>query len=143
MSDQEQNAADQSLAPDERRSQPRVALEVPAWVASDGARIHTVTQDLSVGGVRMRAQTEWSTSDEVHLALSLPETDSPLELNGKVAWRQGDWVGVSFVDVPEDAEKVLQHRVNVALGLESGSGDNDSFDFENASSTVEISSLKS
>ncbi len=127
---------------EERRAHPRATVEIPAWVAADGARIHTVTQDLSIGGVRMRAVTEWPSNEKVEVALALGGERPTLSLQGRVVWRFGDWIGVTFVNVTSEAERALQQQVNIALGLETGTPA-DAADFDDGSGTVEVGSLKS
>lgn len=108
----------------ERRAHPRAPLEVEAWVARDGARLHATTKDISIGGVGLAARAEWTAGDEVEVVLDLPAADR-LTLRAKVAWRREDWVGVRFVAITAEEEALIQRTVNGALGLEAGAGGGD------------------
>lgn len=128
----------------ERRAHARAPLEVEAWVASDGARLNAATQDLSLGGVRVRGLAEWTTGDQVLLQLTLPRDEGLLEVSAHVAWQREEWLGLAFFDLDERTERTLQRVVNAALGLEPGGVDDEADAFEEgASATVEVGTLKS
>lgn len=102
---------------DERRAHPRASVAVQAWVARDGARVHAETKDISIGGVSLAAQAEWTTGDEVEVVLDLPGDKGSLTLTATVAWRREEWVGVQFASISAEDEARIQHTVNEALGL--------------------------
>ena len=111
-------------------------------MAADGARLHAVSQDVSLGGVRLKCQAEWTTGDQVQLQLQLPFLDAPLEIAGHIAWQREEWVGLAFYDLSEEAERALQKVVNTALGLEDDvDAVADAFD-DVASATLEVGQLK-
>ncbi len=104
----------------DRRQHRRVLAAIPAWVATDGARVHVQTSDISFGGVQLAARAGdlvLEVGAKVTMALDVESRDEPLTLEGTVAWQRFDAVGIKFEEVAADDEKLIQRIVNSALGL--------------------------
>lgn len=76
----------------------RIRLGVGAIVAwADGRRDDVVLENLSQGGVGLsRVPLGWQVGLPVRFGLGLADEPGVLEVDGVVAWREGDTVGISF-----------------------------------------------
>lgn len=89
-------------------------------MATDGARVHVQTSDISFGGVQLSARAGdlvLEVGAEVELDLTVEAREEPLKLKGRVAWKRNEAVGIAFESMDEMEEKAIQRMVDSALGL--------------------------
>src|SRR5579862_322444 len=103
--------AARALMKKERRRNSRVAVRIPVEMSNreSGARLKVITTDLGEGGLaaslprRMKQQGRWQ------LSLTLPGTDSALEIPAEFAWEgTGTQVGLRFIAVAPLVERQLR-----------------------------------
>lgn len=112
--------AETVLTFEDRRQHRRVMAKIPAWVATDGARVHVQTSDISFGGVQLSARAGdlvLEVGATVELELTVETRDEPLTLKGRVAWKRKNAVGIAFESMDEMEERSIQRMVDSALGL--------------------------
>lgn len=79
---------------------------------ADGSSIECVLENLSLGGAALRGLPEtWVPGRPVGFFLGLPEAPQLLRIQGTVAWRKNDKVGIAFRD---DAPE-MKVRISSAL----------------------------
>lgn len=98
----------------ERRKHPHIRVYLPAKLHPKGNHtpLHTLTKDLSLGGLRCLSLKAIPVSMELQIELTVPNNSEVFQLHGRVAWfrslpesDQYD-LGISFSDLPE---KTGQH----------------------------------
>ncbi len=102
------------------RKEVRTRVDTPVEVEIEGAEpLSARLENLSQGGASFRGLPgSWRPGRTVRFHLTLPGGDRLLDLEGKVAWRQGEACGIAF----RDGGSEQAHRVRRALRrlLEAG-----------------------
>ena len=90
----------------------RIRLQVEAQLGlPDGSRSQVMLENLSLGGIGLSGvPATWQQGDEVRFTLGHAGEPTILDIAGSVSWRQGDLVGISFVDAELEDPAVI-HRV--------------------------------
>lgn len=99
------------------RAHPRLPFLAEAWLTlPDGTQVPAQTKDISMGGVALRTIPGCvARGDEVVIEMTLDDGDggeSPLRLEGSVAWTSGDCAGVAF---SMDASKSVLPLLHAAM----------------------------
>ena len=76
------------LSPDSfnRRSSPRVSLDIPVSYAVGDSLSTATTLNLSKGGIAIRAMTSFELSSKARIRLRLPGTKREIEADARVVW---------------------------------------------------------
>lgn len=91
----------------ERRSCLRHKVHGPMFASFDGVTGGMIL-DLSEQGVSMQTIVPLEAERRVHLRLDLPDTDTPLETTGYIAWADAlGRAGVRFSELPVEAQQRL------------------------------------
>lgn len=82
------------------RKEVRIRVDREVLLTLVGGRSHTAhLENLSLGGASLSAAPEgWQPRTSVHFHLGTADKPHLLELEGTVAWRKGDRVGIAFAD---------------------------------------------
>lgn len=72
----------------------RVPLATEVKLNAGTALVPGITKDVSVKGIHITSEFEPSPSEEVRFSFTLPGSDTPTEVRGKVAWVRKKRVGV-------------------------------------------------
>jgi Tfp pilus assembly protein PilZ len=81
-----------------RRAQQRYDIEIPLELAHEGQVYTTVTRNMSLGGLFMNLDSDIPFGAVVRVKFSLPELDTPVEVDAHVRWVQpGVGIGVQYV----------------------------------------------
>jgi len=76
---------------------------------ADGARLPVVLENLSLGGVGLsQVPDDWNASDAVRFRLGRRDEPGLLDVQGMVAWREGDTVGIAFDHEPPGGATQIQ-----------------------------------
>lgn len=116
-----------SRGPESRRSRPRIpvaldvqierpALEADVTYDSEHNFYAGFSENIGDGGLFLQSWASHRVGDRVHLVLTLPDEDEPIELRGEVRWlraydRASDTapgVGVAFVDLDARARARIE-----------------------------------
>jgi len=97
-----------------RRQSPRVRVEIEATLSREGkAERRAVIIDLSEGGAALRIDGSLAASEPLSLTCALPGTSNSLSTKAEIVWRDAQgWLGVRFVDLAGDSQRVLRDWVN-------------------------------
>ncbi len=80
----------------------------------DGVQHSVLLENLSLGGVCIRQAPEvWEVGDDVVLFLSIRENE--VRLGGRVAWRQGDSLGLAFIKKSPNHDMIIQMATRLLL----------------------------
>lgn len=95
----------------------RIRLQVDAQLGLPDGTVYPVTlENLSLGGLGLSGVPEgWQQGDEVRFTLGHAGDPALLEIAGSVTWRQGDAVGISFVDAELEDPAVIHRLVRSFL----------------------------
>ena len=106
-------AASSSVDGDERRTSPR--HDFPKQVAALGleaARI-LIGRDISLGGMRVEADSDVSLGDDLHIALHLRAREEPIVVQARVERDDGeDGLLLKFRDLPASAEDQIRRMID-------------------------------
>lgn len=82
----------------------------------DGSVYSVLLENLSLGGVCIRQGPEiWSVGDDVVFFLGIRENE--VRLSGRVAWRQGDSLGLAFIKKSKNHDMIIQMATRLLLEL--------------------------
>ena len=95
----------EELARPERRKHPRALSLIPVTI--DGAHSGTAG-NLSAGGALIRAPVPFSVGQEVTMDFTLPGSDQPCRMTGKVIWTHQMAAGVEFTSASKDLEDLIE-----------------------------------
>jgi hypothetical protein len=87
--------AGEGKSPEARRSNARIQLIVPVAVERFGEAFDAVSQDISRGGMLLKAKAPMQVAQPVHLSFTLPEADL-VEIPAVVCHQRGELFGVKF-----------------------------------------------
>jgi c-di-GMP-binding flagellar brake protein YcgR len=87
--------AGEGKSPESRRNNARIKLEVPVEVESFGEKYQADSQDISRGGMLLKAEAPVQVSQPVQLSFILPEA-TPVEIPAVVCHKRGQQFGVRF-----------------------------------------------
>ncbi len=87
--------AGEGKSPESRRSNARVQLSVPVAVESFGEVFNADSQDISRGGMLLKAEAPLQVAQPVQLSFTLPE-ETPVEIPAVVCHKRGEQFGVRF-----------------------------------------------
>jgi CheY-like chemotaxis protein len=91
-----------------RRSAPRLPVEVPVAVRAGETVAGAVTLNVSRGGVALRTMSPMEVATILGLSFRLPGTTTEIEATGRVAWTDRNrLVGVQFDTLSESAENAI------------------------------------
>lgn len=83
-----------------------------------GATYQVLLENLSLGGVCIRqAPKTWTVGDDVVFFLGIRENE--IRLTGRVAWRQGDSLGLAFINKLPNHDMIIQMATRLLLELSS------------------------
>jgi CheY-like chemotaxis protein len=93
----------------DRRNDPRRQLVVNVTLLSESGQplASGFTRDLGLCGAQIDLGVPLQLTQEIRLALHLPDYWEPLSLQGRVQWREGVVLGVQFVDPTSDDQRRL------------------------------------
>jgi uncharacterized protein (TIGR02266 family) len=115
--DKPQAASPSTQGGAERRTQPRIPLNVEVSLESESNFYSGLTQDISSGGVFVATYMPPPVGSEIQLTLALPGAPAPLALRGIVRWARDVKVasddcpagcGVQFLDLSADDAKLIE-----------------------------------
>jgi len=97
-----------------RRESPRVRVEIDATLSREGkGERRAVIIDLSEGGAALRMDGSLAASEPLNLTCILPGTSKSLSATAEIVWRDAQgWLGVRFVDLSRESQRVLRDWVN-------------------------------
>lgn len=82
----------------------------------DGSEHTVLLENLSLGGVCIRQAPEiWEVGDDVVFFLAIRENE--VRLSGRVAWRQGDSLGLAFIKKLPNHDMIIQMATRLLLEL--------------------------
>ncbi len=87
--------AGEGKSPESRRSNARIKLAVPVAVESFGEVFNADSQDISRGGMLLKADTPVKVAQPVQLSFTLPQ-EAAIEIPAVVCHRRGEHFGVKF-----------------------------------------------
>ncbi|MBZ5568938.1 MAG: PilZ domain-containing protein [Acidobacteriia bacterium] len=87
--------AGEGKSPESRRSNARIQLAVPVEVECFGEVFNAASQDISRGGMLLKAKAPVKVAQPVHLSFTLPET-TLVEIPAVVCHQRGELFGVKF-----------------------------------------------
>lgn len=87
--------AGEGKSPESRRNNARIKLVVPVEVESFGEKYQADSQDISRGGMLLKAEAPVQVSQPVQLSFILPEA-IPVEIPAVVCHKRGQQFGVRF-----------------------------------------------
>jgi len=92
-----------------RRKNPRIDIQFRVTVKIKHKGVHEV-QDLSVGGLFIETAnpSEFQAGDEIELVMREPSDNKLMSLNARVVHVGTKGIGVEFLNVTEEDQKVLQ-----------------------------------
>jgi c-di-GMP-binding flagellar brake protein YcgR len=82
-------------SPESRRNNARIKLVVPVEVESFGERYHADSQDISRGGMLLKAEASVQVAQPVQLSFILPD-DTPIEIPAVVCHKRDQLFGIRF-----------------------------------------------
>lgn len=89
-----------------------------ALTLDDGSTFRVFLENLSLGGVCIRqAPKTWAVGDDVAFYLGIRENE--VRLSGRVAWRQGDSLGLAFINKSKNHDMIIQMATRLLLELGS------------------------
>ena len=107
----------------ERRSEPRIELEVEVGLETDHNFYTGLTQDISSGGIFIATSIIYRVGDRLRVRFSLPGHKQPITADAEVRWVRDpramktdapEGIGLRFVDLPNEAKdeisQFLSHR---------------------------------
>ena len=105
-----------------RRREVRIHLDLPVQLeVAGGSVIEAVLENLSIGGICLTGvPDDWQAGREVSFGLGLRE--GLLRLEGRVAWRREQTVGIGFEKLAANHDTVVQLAIRVALEMKSWAG---------------------
>ncbi|MCB9557240.1 MAG: TIGR02266 family protein [Deltaproteobacteria bacterium] len=121
----------------DRRSSPRVLLDLEVDYGSEETFLFAYIRDMSALGIFVRTNNPEPQGTELNLRFTLPGERAPLAVEGRVVWvnpfRPGDvnnlnpGMGVKFVHLDEVARKKIRRLVRTIAYLEgeAAGGDED------------------
>lgn len=92
------------------RRSPRVPVSVPVHIETAQDRYHGDTQNVSHGGMLLRAQAPVSVAQPVELSFTLPDAE-PVTIPAVVTHHRGEDVGVRF-DPTHQVRRVIERWVD-------------------------------
>jgi c-di-GMP-binding flagellar brake protein YcgR len=87
--------AGEGKSPESRRNNARIKLVVPVEVESFGEKYEADSQDISRGGMLLKAEAPVKVAQPVQLSFILPE-QTPIEIPAVVCHQRGQQFGVRF-----------------------------------------------
>jgi c-di-GMP-binding flagellar brake protein YcgR len=87
--------AGEGKSPESRRNNARIKLVVPVEVESFGEKYQADSQDISRGGMLLKAEAPVNVAQPVQLSFILPE-QTPIEIPAVVCHKRGQQFGVRF-----------------------------------------------
>ena len=81
---------------DNRRTQTRHVVAIPAKLTIDGAAKDCTMLNLSLGGALVTAATKYAMGQRVQLTFSVPTMQDKIDVGGTVRWSNVEGVGVQF-----------------------------------------------
>jgi len=101
------------LAKDDRRSHIRIPFEGRAVIKNpEGRKIESDLKNISAGGMRIVYEQTQIKDQPIHILLYLDDDQNVLELKGRLAWQDGNHLGIRFVGLDESAENELNAAIN-------------------------------
>ncbi len=80
-----------------RRAQQRYDIKIPVVLTHESQTYHTVTRNMSLGGLFMGLDAPIPFGAVVRVSFSLPELDDPVDVDAHVRWVQPDvGIGVQY-----------------------------------------------
>lgn len=100
-----------------RRREIRIRCSNEVTLRRENGEQHSVLlENLSLGGVCIRQAPEvWGVGDDVAFFLSIRENE--VRLSGRVAWRQGDSLGLAFIKKAPNHDMIIQMATRLLLEL--------------------------
>jgi c-di-GMP-binding flagellar brake protein YcgR len=87
--------AGEGKSPESRRNNARIKLVVPVEVETFGEKYQANSQDISRGGMLLKAEAPVNVAQPVQLSFILPE-QTPIEIPAVVCHKRGQQFGVRF-----------------------------------------------
>jgi uncharacterized protein (TIGR02266 family) len=102
--------------PAERRSAPRIELEVEVGLETENNFYTGLTQDISSGGIFVATGISYRVGDRMTIRFTLPGRPEPIVTEAEVRWLRdtrymrtdfSEGVGLRFVNLPMEAETAI------------------------------------
>jgi c-di-GMP-binding flagellar brake protein YcgR len=100
-------------SPESRRQNARIHLMIPVQVESFGEKYSAESQDISSGGMLLKAETPVKVAQPVQLTFNLPDK-APIEIPAVVCHKRGSLFGVRF-DPTNQRRAVIERWVRHAF----------------------------
>lgn len=104
---------------DERREHSRIPVTTKVRFKEGNHEEVFFTDDLSEGGIFIRAEKPPFVGTKVDLQISLPNIDELVEVKGEVVWRlEGNGCGIRFLKITQAQRKNIRefiHRENMLI----------------------------
>lgn len=101
--------------PAERRSAPRIELEVEVGLETEHNFYTGLTQDISSGGIFVATGVSYRVGDRMTIRFTLPGRSEPIVTEAEVRWLRdaryisdfSEGVGLRFVNLPDEAQAAI------------------------------------
>jgi uncharacterized protein (TIGR02266 family) len=101
--------------PAERRSAPRIELEVEVGLETENNFYTGLTQDISSGGIFVATGMSYRVGDKMTIRFTLPGRAEPIVTEAEVRWMRdsryisdfSEGVGLRFVNLPAEANEAI------------------------------------
>ena len=94
----------------EKRIHKRVPLHVPLECRSDQMTIQVEAENISIGGLLVRAEKTFSWDEEISVSFLWPDSKETFQAQARVAHVVPDaFMGVEFIDLPVESKKRIEH----------------------------------
>jgi hypothetical protein len=110
----------------ERRSSPRLAVELPATVEVEGAARDAIVRDVSAVGAQLETSVELGEARKAEVVLRIPETAQlpGLEVVGRVMYSRLRYgrvrSGIQFTELDAAGHRAVHALLQAVLGLPGG-----------------------
>jgi uncharacterized protein (TIGR02266 family) len=100
----------------ERRSEPRIELEVEVGLETDNNFYTGLTQDISSGGLFIATSVLYQVGEHIRVRFSLPGQSQPIAAETEVRWVRDprmmktdspQGVGLRFISLPDEAQQEI------------------------------------
>lgn len=95
----------------EHREYQRLKTRTPVDVVVDDRYFQAVSQDISAGGVLIKAAGNFEPHSEVRLVFSFPGQDKPFKLAGKIVRVQESGIAIEFDKISPYFKKILDEAI--------------------------------
>ena len=95
----------------EKRSSPRAAVPLEVTFTNEEDLARAIVRDVGAGGISVALNGSFELDAQHEVQLRLPQEQTPLLVNARVAWIGGGHVGFEFLNLP----KAIQDRLDALV----------------------------